>query len=113
VPTGADATCGNTNSLWTTDVLPIISWIKEACPTCYSFPYDDPTSTFTCSNTDENGFNNFDYEGIFTLFIYLCIFCSVNIYIYIYESTMRVSLLCLFICLYFARLMFIYIFLYE
>lgn len=21
---------------------------KDACPTAYSFPYDDPTSTFTC-----------------------------------------------------------------
>lgn len=26
---------------------------KDACPTAYSFPYDDPTSTFTCSGTPE------------------------------------------------------------
>jgi hypothetical protein len=24
---------------------------KDACPTAYSFPYDDPTSTFTCAGT--------------------------------------------------------------
>ncbi|KAH0849016.1 hypothetical protein HID58_092868 [Brassica napus] len=25
---------------------------KEACPTAYSYAYDDPTSIFTCSGTD-------------------------------------------------------------
>lgn len=25
---------------------------KSACPTAYSYAYDDPTSTFTCSNAD-------------------------------------------------------------
>jgi hypothetical protein len=69
VPTGADATCGNTNSQWIKEIMPVITYLKEACPSCYSFPYDDPTSTFTCSSTDANGFNNFSYEGILFIII--------------------------------------------
>ena len=30
---------------------------KNACPGCYSFPYDDPTSTYACRGAD--------YEVIF------------------------------------------------
>jgi hypothetical protein len=35
---------------WLTYVLPTIQWLKAACPTCYTFPFDDMSSTFQCSN---------------------------------------------------------------
>ncbi len=35
---------------WLTYVLPTIQWLKTACPTCYTFPFDDMSSTFQCSN---------------------------------------------------------------
>lgn len=37
------------SSNWQNWVLPTISWLKSACPTCYTFPYDDMSSTFQCS----------------------------------------------------------------
>lgn len=33
---------------WVQYVLPTITWLKKACPTCYAFPFDDMSSTFTC-----------------------------------------------------------------
>jgi hypothetical protein len=30
---------------------PTVAIFKNACPTAYSFPYDDITSTFTCGGT--------------------------------------------------------------
>lgn len=37
---------------WTTNVLGIIAWMKQACPTAYSYPYDDKASTFQCSASE-------------------------------------------------------------
>lgn len=39
------------NSQWLDYVLPTIQWLKQACPTCYTYPFDDMSSTFTCTNT--------------------------------------------------------------
>jgi hypothetical protein len=36
------------NPAWLDNVLPTIHWLKLACPTCYTFPFDDMTSTFNC-----------------------------------------------------------------
>jgi len=38
------------NANWVTNVLPTIQWLKQACPTCYTYPFDDMSSTFTCSD---------------------------------------------------------------
>ncbi len=35
---------------WTENVLPTIAWLKKACPTCYTYPFDDMSSTFQCTN---------------------------------------------------------------
>ncbi len=43
------------NTNWLTYVLPTIRWLKQACPTCYTYAFDDPTSTFTCSNPSGKG----------------------------------------------------------
>ena len=64
-PTGQPAVmaCGGTNwtniatpavnyttqgPAWVEYVLPTITWLKNACPTCYTYPFDDMSSTFTC-----------------------------------------------------------------
>lgn len=47
------------NASWLTNVLPTIKWLKQACPTCYSYPFDDMTSTFTCADTSRNPSTNY------------------------------------------------------
>lgn len=37
------------NANWLDYVLPTIKWLKQACPTCYTYPFDDMSSTFTCT----------------------------------------------------------------
>ncbi|WLE96205.1 MAG: thaumatin family protein [Candidatus Electrothrix communis] len=41
--------CENSNSNWATDAKPWIEPVKKMCPTAYSYPFDDKTSTFKCS----------------------------------------------------------------
>lgn len=36
------------NSPWLQQVYPSILWLKIACPTAYTYPFDDPSSTFQC-----------------------------------------------------------------
>jgi Thaumatin family len=40
---------GQTDPQWTKYVEKIITWMKEACPTSYVYPYDDKASSFTCT----------------------------------------------------------------
>ena len=50
------------NVNWVDYVLPTISWLKAACPTCYTFPYDDMSATFTCEKgLNAQGSNMLDY----------------------------------------------------
>lgn len=51
-PTQACSTnnLAGTTNYWTTYVLPTIAWLKQSCPTCYTYPFDDMSSTFQCSN---------------------------------------------------------------
>ena len=53
---------------WTAYVLPTIAWLKRACPTCYTYPFDDMSSTFQCSNqpTSPSGTNSVPYAVIFS-----------------------------------------------
>src|SRR3990167_8330985 len=54
----SDYAGGAPNPDWTeTTALPItpyasILWLKLACPTAYSYPFDDPSSSFNCDNSD-------------------------------------------------------------
>jgi hypothetical protein len=43
--------CNSNNPNWVSAVMPEAKTAKAACPTSYSFPFDDPTSTFQCSNS--------------------------------------------------------------
>ena len=47
------------NANWLDYVLPTIKWLKQACPTCYTYPFDDMTSTFTCTNTSAASATNY------------------------------------------------------
>lgn len=47
-PTGS---CANNNTTWASDVQPWLANLKQACPSAYSYPYDDFTSTFQCQAT--------------------------------------------------------------
>lgn len=54
LPLEAGYSCQGTNSAWENYSEPWAQFLKDACPTAYSFPYDDPTSSFTCSS-DKTG----------------------------------------------------------
>ncbi len=43
--------CNGSNSEWVSIALPVAKIKKDACPTAYSFPFDDETSTFNCQTT--------------------------------------------------------------
>lgn len=52
-PTDACVTNNNAGGTyyWTRYVLPTIAWMKQSCPTCYTYPFDDKSSTFQCVST--------------------------------------------------------------
>jgi hypothetical protein len=52
--------CVNVNPYWTTYSQPTLTWLKSACPTAYVYPFDDLSSTFTCSNV-QNNINTMNY----------------------------------------------------
>lgn len=59
-----DGECNNNNPKWQLPSAPekYAKVFKDACPTAYSFPYDDPTSTFTCQGRPDK---NVDYDITF------------------------------------------------
>lgn len=43
---------------WVADVLPGLNFLKDACLSAYVYPFDDPSSTFTCpQNAGQSGVN--------------------------------------------------------
>ena len=53
------STCQSQNPDWNSTVLPWVTFAKSACPTAYSYQYDDPSSTFVCRS--EGDLNGTDY----------------------------------------------------
>ncbi len=49
--------CHATNPAWESIAQPWAAFLKNACPTAYSFPFDDATSTFTCATSNASGSN--------------------------------------------------------
>jgi hypothetical protein len=47
-PTDATGDCGSNNTIWAAQVQPWLANLKQSCPTAYSYPFDDFTSTFQC-----------------------------------------------------------------
>lgn len=70
--------CYASATAWTETVQgPSLVWMKQGCSTLYTFPYDDPTSTFTCStanSTASGGFNP-NVAGIVNTQNYTVTFC--------------------------------------
>lgn len=46
--------CENANPNWVNVVQPSLAWLKQACPSVYTYPYDDMSSTFTCQSMVNN-----------------------------------------------------------
>ncbi|TMW57985.1 hypothetical protein Poli38472_013459 [Pythium oligandrum] len=40
--------CKTVNPKWIEKIVPTLDFLKKACPTTYTYPYDDMTSTFVC-----------------------------------------------------------------
>lgn len=60
--------CVNSNPTWMNSVLPTLRWLKQACPSVYTYPYDDMSSTFMCTIMKDNGgkqVNSVDYNITF------------------------------------------------
>ena len=55
----------NTDPVWDTNVKNTLIWMKAACPSDYVYPFDDKTSTFTCSNNTANQANTVNYDITF------------------------------------------------
>lgn len=51
--TGQNSQCTADNSLWESQVYNRILWLKEACPTAYSYQFDDKSSSFQCNVTGQ------------------------------------------------------------
>ena len=70
VSIGANSTAttcpsGQTNTLWTGNIQGGIQWMKQTCPSAYIFPFDDATSTFTCTNNTSSAANTTSYTITF------------------------------------------------
>ncbi len=48
----ASCPSGQSDPQWTKYVYGLIKWMKEACPTSYTYPYDDKASSFTCEASE-------------------------------------------------------------
>jgi hypothetical protein len=63
------ANCVGTNSSWTglfsslnqPQVYDTILFLKQSCPSCYTYPFDDKSSSFTCTNGTTNTENTEAY----------------------------------------------------
>ena len=56
--------CKNKNPIWSERVKGTLWWLKNACPSAYTYPYDDMSSTFTCKFVEDN-VNSVNYEIAF------------------------------------------------
>lgn len=63
---GSDNGCYNNNSNWVSIAQPWLVFLKTACPTAYTYPYDDATSTFTCEGTSVTGAPDYNITFITT-----------------------------------------------
>lgn len=55
--------CRASNPSWVSLVQPWVSFVKSACPTAYSYQFDDLSSTFTCQT--QGALNGADYTLTF------------------------------------------------
>ena len=63
--TQAGASSAQSDPVWYTYIRPGIEWIKRACPSAYTYPFDDKTSGFSCTNTLPGSANSVGYTITF------------------------------------------------
>lgn len=56
---------GQTDPSWTSVIRPMVQWMKKACPSAYVYPFDDKSSSFTCSNNVNGSANSVGYTITF------------------------------------------------
>lgn len=67
--------CNGVNPEWVELAMPWAAHQKKACPTCYTFPYDDQTSTFTCYDGAGPGTENYvNTQSCEFLFFFFSVF---------------------------------------
>jgi len=49
-PAPATTACANVNAEWVGSAGSTLRFLKAGCPTCYTYPYDDVSSTFLCNS---------------------------------------------------------------
>lgn len=59
------ASSAQTDPQWTQYVMSGIKWIKKACPSAYTYPFDDATSGFSCTNNLSGASNSVGYTITF------------------------------------------------
>ena len=47
--------CQDVSPVWMAQAYPRLLFLKAACPTCYTYPFDDSTSLFTCRGANVSG----------------------------------------------------------
>jgi hypothetical protein len=62
-PAAPSDACYDNNTTWAAQVQPLLANLKQACPTAYSYPFDDVTSTFQCQA--QGSVNLLGYKIIF------------------------------------------------
>lgn len=75
--------CNGINPEWVEKAMPWAAHLKKACPTAYTFPYDDQTSTFNCNtkpsddaDEDEDYVNTQSCEWLLLSLLFLLLsFC--------------------------------------
>jgi len=60
----SDGSCVNQNPAWQDHVLPSLHFLKDACPSAYTYPFDDKSATFVCSEKTTAA-NGADYQVTF------------------------------------------------
>ena len=62
------AACVNSNTTWTQSygatepqVYNTLFYLKKSCPSCYTYPYDDKSASFTCTNGNTTTVNSENY----------------------------------------------------
>lgn len=61
LPSSTISCSGTSDDQWTQYIEPTIEWMKKTCSSYYVYPFDDKSSSFTCSNTTPPAINSTNY----------------------------------------------------
>jgi hypothetical protein len=63
--TPAGTSTAQTDAVWNSYLQNGLAWLKTTCPSVYTYPFDDKTSGFSCTNTIPGESNSLDYTITF------------------------------------------------